>query len=142
MNLEEVFDDIEQRYQRKVNKKQRIFCTVYASVFDMKRAMEAAKYKSESTLRVMIKLPHVAEAIETIHQQYLYKLGMSEKGILEQLINCAYADTSELYDKAGKLKPIHELPKRITKTITEVTKKGYKLEGRKEYIKMLMAAPS
>ncbi|MCP4570262.1 MAG: hypothetical protein GY841_22000, partial [FCB group bacterium] len=126
-------------YKRRINKKQRNFCSVYASAYDVGKALKASGYSKTSNITRMMKLPHIAEAIEVLHEKYMLKLGMSESAILQQLINCAYSSTSEFYDKKGKLIPIHKLPKALTRTITEVKADGsYKLEGRKEYIKMLM----
>lgn len=64
--------------------------------------------------------PKVARRLEAARKRIEERTEITAERVMQQLANIAFADQAELYDESGRLKPINELPKSITTTITSV----------------------
>lgn len=139
-----IFTSIEEDWVQRITPIERRFCITYARTWDAGKSVKEAGYRVKDAKQkvrdLFYKKPWLKIATEEIRSDYFYRLGTSERSIIEMVAESAFVDPEAIYDKDGNLLKVVDLPKDIRRMVIAFDDDGYptKLEGRREYTKMIM----
>jgi len=107
-----------------LSEKQKRFCQEYMKDLNGTQAAIRAGYSKKTAKEIasqhLTKL-NIQEEIKKLQDKHANKVNITVEDLLRELQMMYQIDISELYDENGDLKPINELPKNITRSISEVT---------------------
>jgi len=115
--------------KNKLTPKQSMFCKEYLIDLNATQAAIRAGYSEKTSGRIgqeNLQKPVIQETIQKSMDKRSKKIEITSDRILEEVARVAYQNIQEFYNEDGTLKPLHELPEDVARTIAsiEITEKA------------------
>jgi len=143
--LENAIKTMGKRSEQPLTAKQKMFCKEYIIDLNASQACLRAGYKTKKP-HIMgaqnLSKPIIKNEIQRLMKGRVEKLDLTADMVLKELMKLGFGNTQNLYDENGRLLLIHELPRDVAATITEVTAdpingRKYKVASKLESLKLL-----
>jgi len=102
---------------------QELFIKEYLVDFNGTRAAKAAGYSVKTAYSIAsenLRKPEIATKIRAVLEGRFKKLDIKAEEILQVAAEIAYFDPGELFDEAGRLRPLHLLPREVRRVISSI----------------------
>lgn len=138
-----------EKKDKKLTDQEKIFCRKFVTHFNQSKAYVEAKYSktgANANASRLIARDSIRNEIDRLLKRTTDKLDLTAERVLKEIEKLAFSNIKNLYDKDGKIIPVHKMPDNISVAIQEVVednigkatvRRKYKLSDKKANLEML-----